>query len=533
MAIGLRIAQGRRARRTVYLLWVLTVLLFSALPAIGAEGLSISRITSSSSSLPLPIVFLFQWCLDRLLVRRAILQLLKDEKPGKGQLGKHRIVLSEDGVAESTAVGESRTSWAGVDRVEQNPDYIFIYTSPAAAHLIPKRAFRNLQEAEAFYQLAGPERGGRGMTAPAAGPLPRGAAAPPPHQRDLRRAGRRGARRLRHPPLRPHLSAGRRCGRRAGARRRLVVDIPGGLDGWLDRAFHLLPTMWSAVRRSDVDMPWDFLAGLFVLPGFITMVLLWAIVRLTFRRTGVGGVLRRMEARPPRSGDLAEQRLVNLVQEVAVATAVPPPRVLLIDSEVANVGAAGLTMDDATVVVTRGFVEKLPRDSQQAVIAHVMASVGNGDLTLAAEIMTLIQAWGLVSLVLEAPFLPATRASLRLVSRTAIETLRGRADAASRELAVDTLIAGAGWENLDSDELERLPDAHPLVLLFGYLPLLLTIAPAAIAAKAIIWLTLMLTGPFVAVLWRTRRRLADATAVELTRHPRRCIRRFGRSRASI
>jgi heat shock protein HtpX len=77
---------------------------------------------------------------------------------------------------------------------------------------------------------------------------------------------------------------------------------------------------------------------------------------------------------------LAEQRLANLVQEVAVAAAVPPPRVLLINSKAANVGAAGLTMDDATVVVTQGFV-RLPRDEQQAVIAHVMASVGNGDLT--------------------------------------------------------------------------------------------------------------------------------------------------------
>ena len=74
-----------------------------------------------------------------------------------------------------------------------------------------------------------------------------------------------------------------------------------------------------------------------------TIVLLWAVVRLTFRRTGVGGVLRRMEARPPRSGDLAEQRLANLVQEVAVAAAVPPPRVLLIDTKAANVAAAGLT----------------------------------------------------------------------------------------------------------------------------------------------------------------------------------------------
>jgi Zn-dependent protease with chaperone function len=173
----------------------------------------------------------------------------------------------------------------------------------------------------------------------------------------------------------------------------LAVEIPPGISAWFDRAFHLLPTIWSAVRRADVDMPWEWLAGLFVLPGLIAMVLLWVFVRMIFRRTGVGGVLRRMETRPPRPGDLAEQRLVNLVHEVAVAAAVPPPRVFLIDSTSANVGAAGLTISDAAVIVTRGFVDRLPRDGQQAVIAHVMGSVGNGDLTLAAEILTLLQTW--------------------------------------------------------------------------------------------------------------------------------------------
>jgi hypothetical protein len=107
----------------------------------------------------------------------------------------------------------------------------------------------------------------------------------------------------------------------------LALPIPDGLGSWFDRAFHLLPTMWSAIRREDVDMPWEWLAGLFVLPGLVAMVLLWALVRVIFRRTGVGGVLRRMETRPPRVDDLAEQRLAHLVQEVAVAAGVPPPRV--------------------------------------------------------------------------------------------------------------------------------------------------------------------------------------------------------------
>jgi hypothetical protein len=144
---------GRRARRKVYAGWLLALLLISALPAIGPDGLVISRANFGFLLVALPIVILAQWYLERRLIRRAILQLLKQEKPGKGQLGRHRLVLSEDGLAERTVVGESRTSWAGVDRIEQSPEYIFVYTSPIAAHVIPKRAFRNVQEAQAFYEF--------------------------------------------------------------------------------------------------------------------------------------------------------------------------------------------------------------------------------------------------------------------------------------------------------------------------------------------------------------------------------------------
>ncbi len=145
---------GRRTRRIVYGAWTLAVLLFSAVPAIGRDGFVLSRMSFTFLALALPIVLVVQWCLERWLVRRAILRLLREEKPGRGQLGTHRIVVSEDGLIESTAVGESRTSWVGVDRIEQNPAYIFIYTSPSAAHLIPKRAFSDGQEAERFYQFS-------------------------------------------------------------------------------------------------------------------------------------------------------------------------------------------------------------------------------------------------------------------------------------------------------------------------------------------------------------------------------------------
>jgi hypothetical protein len=97
---------------------------------------------------------LLQWTLETRLMRLLIRRMLGDEKPERGQLGVHRLALDEEGVVERTAVKESRTTWAGVDRVEQDADYIFIYTSPAAAHVVPRRAFGDLQRAQAFHEFA-------------------------------------------------------------------------------------------------------------------------------------------------------------------------------------------------------------------------------------------------------------------------------------------------------------------------------------------------------------------------------------------
>lgn len=144
--------RGRRYRRMAYVYLFVALLLLTIMGTISSEGFVISQ--AVFLAIPFIIVALIYWLLVRRLTRKAILELLRDEKPDKGQLGMHKLVLDEKGVVETTAVGESRTLWAGVDRVEQNGGYIFIYTTPAAAHVIPKRAFENAQQAESFYALA-------------------------------------------------------------------------------------------------------------------------------------------------------------------------------------------------------------------------------------------------------------------------------------------------------------------------------------------------------------------------------------------
>jgi len=146
-----RSAKRTKLKHLLYLFLIFIAL--TLLPAFGSDDFEISQI-SIWWFLPFPVFVVIFWIVERRQTRHAILELLKEEKPGRGQLGTHKVILNEAGLVESTAVGESRCSWAGVDRVEQDQQYIYIYTQPHAAHIIPKRAFNNLHEAESFYQLA-------------------------------------------------------------------------------------------------------------------------------------------------------------------------------------------------------------------------------------------------------------------------------------------------------------------------------------------------------------------------------------------
>src|SRR5215203_815748 len=138
---------AKKARRKLYIhIFLFLLFIFVVLPSIGPDGFEISRANLVIFAIVSPVVVFITATLERRHTRGAILELVKKEKPGKGQLGSHKVSLSEEGLVESTVVGESHTSWAGLHRVEQDEQYIFIYTSQAGAHIIPKRAFSTSQE---------------------------------------------------------------------------------------------------------------------------------------------------------------------------------------------------------------------------------------------------------------------------------------------------------------------------------------------------------------------------------------------------
>lgn len=92
----------------------------------------------------------------------------------------------------------------------------------------------------------------------------------------------------------------------------------------------------------------------------------------------------------PQSDDLDEQRLRNVVAEMAIASGLPVPEIYLLDNERGiNAFSAGHTRDDVAIGVTRGCVKLLTRDELQGVIAHEFSHILNGDTRLNMKLMGL------------------------------------------------------------------------------------------------------------------------------------------------
>lgn len=85
----------------------------------------------------------------------------------------------------------------------------------------------------------------------------------------------------------------------------------------------------------------------------------------------------------PNSRDKLERRLLNIVEEMSLASGIACPRVYVMDKEDAiNAFAAGYQQNEAVVAVTRGTLTRLNRDELQGVIAHEFSHILNGDMRM-------------------------------------------------------------------------------------------------------------------------------------------------------
>ncbi len=118
-----------------------------------------------------------------------------------------------------------------------------------------------------------------------------------------------------------------------------------------------------------------------------------SLVRTAQLRKGGTAVAELMGARAvdPATMDPAERRLMNVVEEMALASGIPLPAVYVMDGEPGiNAFAAGYTIHDAAVAVTRGALAELNREELQGVVAHEFSHILNGDMRLNIRLMGLL-----------------------------------------------------------------------------------------------------------------------------------------------
>jgi Zn-dependent protease with chaperone function len=135
--------------------------------------------------------------------------------------------------------------------------------------------------------------------------------------------------------------------------------------------------------------------------------------------------------------DVLEKRLVNVVEEMAIASGVPVPQVFVLEGEVGiNAFAAGFALEDAAIAVTRGSLEKLTRDELQGVIAHEFSHVLNGDMRLNIHLMGIV--FGIVCIGLLGRLMLRAGSGARYSSRRD----RGGAAAAFFLIGLGVLVIG-------------------------------------------------------------------------------------------
>ena len=133
----------------------------------------------------------------------------------------------------------------------------------------------------------------------------------------------------------------------------------------------------------------------FIFTGtLIVMIIIGAGVYKTYTLQGGGPAVaemlggRRIKADTDNQN---ERRLINVVEEMAIAAGIPVPLVYVMDSEYnITAFAAGHTHSDAPVTVTRGALDKLSRDELQGVIAHEFSHILNGDMRLNIQMIGIL-----------------------------------------------------------------------------------------------------------------------------------------------
>lgn len=284
----------------------------------------------------------------------------------------------------------------------------------------------------------------------------------------------------------------------------LVTPAPDAV-AWmgrqLDPVFNAKSVSWATIAR---------VGAVAALPGLALM----GAAALALRRIWTASPLFDGGDLPGRAPDrtvLAEERLANVTEEMAIAAGIPAPRVVIVPGGV-NAAACGRDESHVTLIVGDALPASLDREQMEGMIAHLVGSIADGDMTIGLRVTTTLALFGLVAKVGGAfndrrqfhETAKLWRVFVAPTSAGTIELLGALADP-FKDSATDAPppATSSNGSGLTWREWLLMPLMGP-VLLTGFLSGMLTG---------------FLLEPLVSLAWRQRKYMADATGVQLTRDP--------------
>ncbi len=156
----------------------------------------------------------------------------------------------------------------------------------------------------------------------------------------------------------------------------------------------------SQAEWLQVDAFWNQARFFWVSSITVALILAGSAYKIHQLRQGGGAAVADMlggKRLPSNVGDVLARRLLNVVEEMAIASGLPVPPVYILNQSGINAFAAGFSASDTVIGVTRGAVEMLNRDELQGVIAHEFSHILHGDTRINMRIMGLLHGITLIS----------------------------------------------------------------------------------------------------------------------------------------
>ncbi len=143
----------------------------------------------------------------------------------------------------------------------------------------------------------------------------------------------------------------------------------------------------------DTPLVWGWFSYQVFDGVLLLAIVIFALRRLYQLRGGGESIARMVKARQVlrNASSLEEKRLLNVVDEMAIAAGVAVPSVWVMDKEDGiNAFAAGYSPNQAVIVVTSGALAQLKREELQGVIGHEFGHILNGDMRLNVKLIGIL-----------------------------------------------------------------------------------------------------------------------------------------------